>query len=579
MKWLREVIVAVAIGLIVFLISLPFATVGVDAHHDGVMLKPASDVARGAVLHRETFTQYGPATTLVQAGLLKVFGFELRVLRYAAVGCYGLTVVFLCLFWRYFLPWNLVLVSVCWLACAAYYFRPYWVLEPWSSGMALCAQSLALLLLSIACRCSSNPAKYGLLFFAGAVVSLVFWFRQPVGAMMSVAAVSVPVSIRLQEQRELTERVRLINLLFRNVFLWAYVLGGILVALGFLFWLWRNTALDAWYLQNVVWPRKFAQGLLSAGAVYRCFGTSQVIVPLLALLTGVICCKLIGQPSPNWRACMIAVMCFAWWGACFAMPGLLMVPVFDKLIPIGSMILMIRWLVHSPLNYRGLLLPVSLGISAMSSWAQFFPVPCLRHLFWGVCPIVGVFIYLVWRQSTLGAVPVSVILCAFVLPLGVDRFVEARTHLAIAASPHTVAGPMYGMRPYRDECRQPQKSGYEADFRGFEAAREAIGAGGNKLPVILYGVDAMWCLISECRENASAVYVSWSDLQEFGIFDERERAIRGKREFLVVVQENFVPGGKMEILEENDFYQLWRGEAFGGAVRIYLRASGMRNSQ
>ncbi|MCS6273708.1 MAG: hypothetical protein H2169_05070, partial [Opitutus sp.] len=62
-----DVFIAALIALVAGLIFYPFAAIGVDSHHDGIMLKPAMDVLSGQVLFRDTFSQYGPLTTYFQA--------------------------------------------------------------------------------------------------------------------------------------------------------------------------------------------------------------------------------------------------------------------------------------------------------------------------------------------------------------------------------------------------------------------------------------------------------------------------------------------------------------------------------
>src|SRR5436309_682817 len=41
----------------------PFARIGIDSHHDSIMLKPALDVLSGQALFRQSFTQYGALTS------------------------------------------------------------------------------------------------------------------------------------------------------------------------------------------------------------------------------------------------------------------------------------------------------------------------------------------------------------------------------------------------------------------------------------------------------------------------------------------------------------------------------------
>ena len=65
-------------------ITFYFAHLDPDWHHDGIMFKPAVDVASGLSLFKETFTQYGALTTYLQAGAIALFGEHLIVLRFQA---------------------------------------------------------------------------------------------------------------------------------------------------------------------------------------------------------------------------------------------------------------------------------------------------------------------------------------------------------------------------------------------------------------------------------------------------------------------------------------------------------------
>ena len=52
---------------ITLIIASIFSCIGVDELLDAIMFKPAIDVAEGKMLFRDTFTQYGALTTLLQA--------------------------------------------------------------------------------------------------------------------------------------------------------------------------------------------------------------------------------------------------------------------------------------------------------------------------------------------------------------------------------------------------------------------------------------------------------------------------------------------------------------------------------
>ena len=33
----------------------------------------------------------------------------------------------------------------------------------------------------------------------------------------------------------------------------------------------------------------------------------------------------------------------------------------------------------------------------IASWAQYYPIPCVRHVFWGASPMIGMFFYFFWE--------------------------------------------------------------------------------------------------------------------------------------------------------------------------------------
>jgi hypothetical protein len=79
------------VGVMTFCIFYPFASIGIDSHHDGIMLKPAMDILSNQILFRESFTQYGALTTYIQSLFLGVFGATLKVLKLSTVCMYALS--------------------------------------------------------------------------------------------------------------------------------------------------------------------------------------------------------------------------------------------------------------------------------------------------------------------------------------------------------------------------------------------------------------------------------------------------------------------------------------------------------
>src|SRR5262245_15414059 len=110
--------------LTTLLLFYPFAFMGVDPYHDGLMLKPALDVLDGQVLYRDTFSPYGAATVYFQAVCLLLFGSTLTVLKVSTVVLYATAAGLFAAVWRSFLPRGLtILAHTLWLATAYFFSR------------------------------------------------------------------------------------------------------------------------------------------------------------------------------------------------------------------------------------------------------------------------------------------------------------------------------------------------------------------------------------------------------------------------------------------------------------------------
>ena len=146
----EKLIVLSLIFVLTFIFILPFSLVNIDTHHDGILLKPAIDVAQGKVLFRDTFVEYGALTTFVQAASIKLFGEYLLAMRLTTVFSYAVLAVLLWIIWSKFLPRNLTLISlILWLALAYFYDGPF---HSWSSVYALVFQCVSFLaVLSLLC--------------------------------------------------------------------------------------------------------------------------------------------------------------------------------------------------------------------------------------------------------------------------------------------------------------------------------------------------------------------------------------------------------------------------------------------
>lgn len=209
---------------------------GADIHHDGIVLKPALDVVSGAMLFRDTFTQYGALTTLLQAGALFLFGNYLFVIKLLTALFYGLISVLLYKLGRKILPELLVFMTLLiWIFTAPYFSM---ISIAWSSVYALFFQ-----LFSSYCFVQwITKKKTRYLFITGVGSALTFWCRQPVGILLFFAVIGVLIYFRMQQKHFLQ-----------------FLKGNVWGSLPFMIWIVYNHALKDWWLQSILLCFSFAQ--------------------------------------------------------------------------------------------------------------------------------------------------------------------------------------------------------------------------------------------------------------------------------------------------------------------------------
>jgi 4-amino-4-deoxy-L-arabinose transferase-like glycosyltransferase len=238
-NWIFNLLALAIIFIITIAIFGYFSTIGADPHHDGIMFKSAFDVASGSMLFRDTFTQYGALSTIIQALSLVVFGKYLITIKFVTVFFYGLISVFLYLIFKRILPKILVFtILIIWISLAPFYILTF---LPWSSVYALFFQLLMVWLLLLFFESGSKI----FIFLAGASSSLIFWCRQPVGAFVFLAVLVFFIYL----------------LVFKNItalelkkYLANYVSGSILISMMFVLWLVINHAFIDWWKQSILLP-------------------------------------------------------------------------------------------------------------------------------------------------------------------------------------------------------------------------------------------------------------------------------------------------------------------------------------
>jgi len=310
-----------------------FAPLGIGLHHDGVMLKPALDVAAGQVIFRDTFSQYGAFTTFFQALAVKLFGGELLVIKYQTVLFYALSAVMLDVVYARFLSrFFRGVMLVLFVGLAPFYLL---LMLPWSSVYALFFMLLAT---EFVLRFEEHNRKVDL-FVAGVAAAFAFGCRQPCG-MVLVIGIMMALAGAWYFLRQSG------RILWRN---WAIFTGGVAaVAVPFFFYLWINRAEEDYWIQTFSfvshfgWERGGSGDIKNILITFLPYDSTFVVFPLATAAVGI------------------------------------------------AVLLQMK---HQTDRLRALQM-LTLVILAMASYHQYYPVPCERHMYWAAIPMFGVFAYL-----------------------------------------------------------------------------------------------------------------------------------------------------------------------------------------
>ena len=484
---------------VTFIIFYPFAVRGLDIHHDGTAFKPALDVAAGQTLFKDTFTQYGPLTTWIQAFFIKLLwsfsGPSLHSIKLATVVFYSLSAVLLVELWSMLLPRRLAWMSLLiWISLAPF-LAPWLVFLPWSSVYALFFQLLAAFLFLMSLHClekndgvSRNLTLASTAFFSGVSCVLTFWCRIPIGLLILLGLGGVAFLYLISHLRSKSAWQ----------FFGFFKLGALLTFGVIGLYLHFRGSLVYGYAQTVVWPAQWARGTGGGN-----FGnvTSLLLrrrnetVLLLATL-------LFARPLLNWLSkkseytatTLVAAIGFSLF---FRYPKPFYQAGFFTLIPVFALV-MTGWVLWQNRKSWKLLAWLAL---VMSSWAQFYPMNDPRHVYWAITPGIGFFIY--WMHRWLGNHPrwteilVSVWLFSNLIWLGPGAFQKLTREYRETESPS-----LKGVRvlPHQAEALEPL-------FTAIRFAETNTGA----RPIIVEGPDAFYSTLTRRLENSNRIPQIWKN--------------------------------------------------------------------
>lgn len=501
-----EIWIAGTLALAAFATIVPLAAIGLDPHHDGIMLKPALDVADGQVLFRDTFSQYGPLTTFLHALVLRVSP-RLLALKIVTVAADAFTLGVLYLVWRAILPRSLAFVSAAIFLLLNPLFDTDWTVLPWSSDMAMLFQAIAWLAL-VQTLVATRPVPWAILL--GVAAAAVFWCRQPVGlsliGTLVVVAAGLPVA---GWQGGIGPRSGVVSAL-------AAVSGMAAVSGLVLGYLWANDALAAWWFQNIVWPRRWA--IADSGGFFAEF-INQLADPWTGCVSGLLLAAALspsiaraaGLCLPQWadwaavstvaagiwvlsplslRA--IEVWQGGWWEVAFFAVATLGI---WRLITVAPPFAGLR-----PQDY---FVSAAIAAVALASLPQLYPLLCRRHVFWAIAPVSGVAVYAIWRASACRPTVLAAALALAVAPNALRELEAGRNKIKLTAATITKPGVLEGIRVGSDEADSADRM---ADIlRHMEQASPSR-------PFTMIGNDALPLACVGNRMNISPFYVTWPGL-------------------------------------------------------------------
>ena len=363
MKKKTDVFLLLALGIISFFVTMLFALYGVDSHHDGIMLKTAMDVANGKALYRESFYQYGYLVALIQAVFVKIFGEYLWAVHLSTVVMYTISycVIFL-IAKRYMNRICAFFICLSILAVGPFYT---WDFLPWSNVFGLCF--LICCLYSTLLLIETKKKIY--ISFMAIWAAFAFWSKLPIGAVVYLALFLLFV-IFLVSKRYMHVWKKYISL---------FLISTMIVFAVFLIILFCQGALRDWWIQTMSFAVDFAvQRSVSPSAPVSGGETVSGLMIFMEKTYSFLQTVLGDLFSYSYSPieCMVAIS------------NLVFFAVYLRRV-------IIQIVAKSKINQIDMEL-LCFSMFALASWSQYYPVVCIRHIFWGQFPMIalmGVGIY------------------------------------------------------------------------------------------------------------------------------------------------------------------------------------------
>ncbi len=328
-----NIIIPIVIFATTLSVTYIFARISADPHHDGIMYKSALDVSRGLILFRDTFTQYGAVPVFIQALSIKILGEHLLSIKITTVIAYALISIIMWFINIKFLPKLLAIGAfLLWLIMSPYTETTFLA---WPSVYCILWQLLAITILYAYIK---RPRQL-YLFMLGIICAVCMWTKQSVGGVLLITSFINLLLISYFNREKLTTISQKLIVTF---------LGFGIVTASFFLWLYLNHAFYDWWLQSII----FSKAWIGTGHTY-----DLIMAALMVSSRSTIS--------------------------------------FWAFIPLTSL-LIIPKIINKKIKSKNDLLLLTLVITGIGSWHQYYPVSDIRHTYWASSIMFGTSIYCVY---------------------------------------------------------------------------------------------------------------------------------------------------------------------------------------
>ena len=221
---------------------------GLDLHHDLLMFDAARNFYSGQIPYKDFFYQYNLGTIFLHGSTLDVLGLKISSLKKITVLFYALIALLIYLscavegFRR-----SGFLLSILWAFLSPFYMPILNGYHPWPTIYMMFACMAGLLCMQLAIR--NNPFIFS--FLAGAFLCLGFWFKQV--ALFQIIAVTIWLALNLcSSLKNKVDQPKYIKTFA------GYTLGGLLVCIPFLAYLYIESAILDWWIDTFEFNKYFA---------------------------------------------------------------------------------------------------------------------------------------------------------------------------------------------------------------------------------------------------------------------------------------------------------------------------------